>query len=227
MLTIDNLEVEVTRKKIKNIYLKVTAPEGKIKVSAPLRLKDQLIHKFVLSRKEWIQKQLKRIQNIPPQVEKKYESQEIHFFQGRPYILEVIPSKLKPSVSLTKSSILLRVAENSSIELRKKTLENWYRLKLKEKALPYIKRYEPIMNVSVSELRIKKMKTRWGTCNIRVRRIWLSLELIKKAPECLEYLIVHEMTHLLEPSHNHRFHSLMSTFLPEWPNYKALLKQPT
>ena len=135
---------------------------------------------------------------------------------GKPYLLNVIERNQPPKVVLNHETIELYVRPNTGRKKRKTILDDWYRQRLKEFIPGLILKYEAKMKVQVSEFGVKKMKTRWGSCNIKVKRIWLNLELAKKSIECIEYLVVHEMAHLLERRHNQRFTVFMDTFLPEW-----------
>ena len=223
-LHVEDMEVEVTRKSIKNIYLKVSPATGSIRVSAPLHASDRGIQQFIDSRKNWIEKQLSKKTRVGPTIQLKAQSGETHFFKGVPYTLNITEANAKPEVFLEgEGKLLLRVRPGSSKEKRLKALDDWYRAYLKAEIPRLIEQWEPIMGVEVKEFGVKKMKTRWGTCNIKAQRIWLSLELAKKSPECLEYVVVHEMVHLLERLHNKRFHGFMDQFLPDWRERKQQL----
>ncbi len=223
-IDVEGMEVEVTRKSIKNLYLKVSPATGRIRVSAPVHASDRVIQQFVNSQKNWIEKQLSKKTRVNPTVELNAQSGETHFFKGLPYVLHVIAANAKPKVSLEgEGKLVLRVRPGSSKEKRLRILDDWYRVYLKEEIPRLIKQWEPIMGVQVKEFGVKKMKTRWGTCNIKAQRIWLSLELAKKSPKSLEYVVVHEMVHLLERLHNKRFHGFMDQFLPDWRERKQEL----
>lgn len=223
-VNVEGMEVEVTRKSIKNLYLKVSPATGRIRVSAPVHASDRGIQQFIDSRRSWIEKQLSRKVKVEPTAELNAESGETHFFKGAPYTLHVAETNAKPEVFLEGEGILtLRMRPDSSKEKRLKVLDDWYRSYLKAEIPRLIEQWEPIMGVEVKEFGVKNMKTRWGTCNIKAQRIWLSLELAKKPPECLEYVVVHEMVHLLERLHSKRFHGFMDQFLPDWRERKQQL----
>lgn len=221
---IGEFQVEISRKRIKNLYLKVSPLSQKVRVSVPMHVPEKTIEHFVVSRTDWIKTQLAKkpvVQNVEVL---NFVSGETHFYKGKPYQLEIVSHSGAPKVEVFRDdTIVLRVQEGISKERKDKALNEWYRASLKEEIPKLIEKWEPIMNVKVKEFGVKKMKTRWGTCNIRAQRIWLSLELAKKSPECLEYVVVHEMVHLLERLHNKRFHAFMDLFLPDWRSRKKEL----
>lgn len=223
-INVGNLEIEVTQKNINNLRLSVSAPNGRIRVSLPLRMTDDAVRRFVLSKLAWIHKQQLKFQVREPQLLKSYFSGEVHFLNGKPYSLNVIIIKGTPKVEIRNSTdIDLFVREGSTMDQREKVMKEWYRTRLKEQIPPLIEHWQPVIGVKVDDWGVKLMKTRWGTCNISKKRIWLNLELAKKTNECVEYIVVHEMVHLLEQYHNHHFKGLMDKFLPKWRDYKAEL----
>lgn len=224
-ITINNIEIELTKKNIKNVYIKVYPPEGKVKISAPKHMDEDSIRLFVISKLSWIRKQQKKFNNQERQPEREYVSGESHYFLGQRYLLNVIyTNKRKQDVEVRSNKYIdLYVRENTPKYLKEKVMVEWYRKKLKEIIPRLIVKWEPIMGVRVNEFGIKIMKTRWGTCNPKAKRIWINLELAKKNPICLEYIVVHEMVHLLERSHNERFASYMDKFMPNWREIKAQL----
>jgi hypothetical protein len=151
-------------------------------------------------------------------------SGESHYFLGQPYTLRVFPQKGPGCVSLQCAPFIdLYVRPGASVLDRQRVLHRWYREELKELVPPLLARWQPVVGVAAAEWGVRMMRTRWGSCNIRARRIWLSLELARKPVECLEYVVVHELTHLLERRHNHRFYGYMDQFLPTWRLARALL----
>jgi predicted metal-dependent hydrolase len=225
MLMIDDLFIEITRKKIKNLHLRVTPPHGQIKVSAPQYMTNNFIKTFVLSKLTWIHKQQTKIQNQETVSPYEYKNGENHYFQGKAYPLKVVEQNGKPHGELTQSQLILYIRPEQGREKRKEILNQWYRSQLIEIIPLLIRRHETSMKVSVNEFRIKRMTTRWGTCHIGDKRIWINLELAKKPPICLEYIVVHEMCHLLEMAHNKRFYRLMDRFLPDWKLYRDELNK--
>lgn len=207
----------MVRKDIKNLHLGVYPPMGRVRVAAPLRVSDEAVRLAVISRLPWIKKQKTKFTNQARQTAREYVSGESHYFQGRRYRLNVIYQSGTPRVEIrNKSSIDLFVREGSEKAQREKVLLTWYRQQLKELIPALILQWAPVIDVQVAEWHVKQMKTKWGTCNIEAKRIWLNLELAKKSKQCLEYIVVHEMVHLLERHHNDNFIELMNKFMPQW-----------
>ena len=206
------------------MYLRVYPPEGRVALNCPWHTSLGNLREFAAERMPWI---IKHLQNGHKRNEKKvpgYVTGERHPVWGEMRDLKVIRSKKPQTVLLNDDGeIVMLVKNGTTAARRKKLLQEWYRSQLKEQIPGLIKKWERVMNVSVSEFGVKKMKTRWGTCNIRDRRIWLNLELAKKEPVCLEFIVVHEMVHLLEKHHTPRFYRLMDQFLPDWRVRQELL----
>lgn len=223
-INIGNIDIEFIRKNIKNIHLSVHPPEGRVRLAVPKRLDDESARLFAISKLPWIKKQRKKFLSQERQSKREFVSGESHYFSGRRYLLNVIERKEKQRVEIrNKKYIDLFVRPNSTLEKRKKIMNEWYRDYLKETIPAYINKWEKIIGVSVNEFRVRRMKTKWGTCNIGAKRIWINLELAKKTPRCLEYIIVHEMVHLLERHHNEKFHAYMDKFMPNWRGIRAEL----
>jgi predicted metal-dependent hydrolase len=227
-IKVSGLAVDVVRKDIKNLHLGVYPPMGRVRVAAPLRVSDEAVRLAVISRLTWIKRQKSKFTNQARQTIRDYVSGESHYFQGRRFRLNVIYQDTSPRVAIrNKSTLELYVREGSEREYKQRVLLAWYRQQLKELIPALIAQWEPIIGVSVSEWHVKKMKTKWGTCNIEAKRIWLNLELAKKSSQCLEYIIVHEMVHLLERHHNDRFVELMNEFMPQWRLHREELNHST
>ncbi len=224
-LIINDIEIELTKKNIKNLYLSVHPPDGRVKISAPYRMNMDSIRLFVISKISWIKRQQSKFKNQERQPEREYVSGESHYFLGQRYLLNVIyTNKRKQGVEVrNKKYIDLYVRENAPKHIRERVMIEWYRKQLKELIPPLIAKWEPIIGVKVKEFGVKRMKTCWGTCNTKAKRIWINLELAKKSPTCLEYVVVHEMVHLLERHHNERFKAYMDKFIPNWRAVKAEL----
>lgn len=224
-LTIGDIEIELIKKNIKNLHLSVHSPNGRVRISAPKKMDDDAIRLFAISKLPWIKKQQSRFINLEKQPEGKFISGENHYFLGHSYLLNVIyTNSRKQGVTIRNNTYLdLFVHEGSTKQQRKKVMREWYRSELKALIPSLIKKWEPIIGVRVNSWGVKLMKTRWGTCNIVAKRIWINLELAKKHPRCLEYIILHEMVHLLERLHNERFTAYMDRFLPHWRSIKAEL----
>jgi len=224
-IIIDDIEIEVTKKNIKTIRLSVHPPNGEVKVSASKRMTDESIRVFILSRLSWIKKQRLRFDNQEKIPEMEYISGESHYYFGERYLLNVIyGSTNKSKVEIRNDEYIdLHVKIGSNKEKKEKAMKEWYRKKLKASIPPIIEKWEKNMNLKVNDWGVKQMKTRWGTCNINAKRIWINLELAKKPLHCLEYIIVHEMSHLLERGHGERFKSIMDKYYPQWKEVKAEL----
>ena len=223
IIKLDDIEAEVYNKNIRNIYLRVFSPDGKVKISAPFKTKNETIHKFLFSKLNWIKKQRKRITKNKHE-SFKYINKEIHYFRGHKYQLKVQEKNDRPEVKLTNTEIVLKVPDGTDMETRRKVLQDWYHRQLEMIISPLIVKWESILKVSVRRFSIRNMKTRWGSCTPKTRSIRFNLELVKRTPECLEYVVVHELVHLLEASHNSKFKSLMDRFFPKWKFYRKELR---
>ena len=213
----DDIEVEVHRKRIRHLYLRVGPPDGRLRVSAPLRIGDDSIRQVVAKRMPWVRRQQERQRRRERVSERSCVSGERHYVEGISRSLNVTTHEGPPYICLLGDSTLeMRVRPGTGRDERADLLDAWYRERLKSVIPRLIGAWEPFMGVTVTEWRIRKMKTRWGSCNVRNGRIWLSLELAKKPVQCLEYVIVHEMAHLIEPSHNRRFWGILDRHLPDW-----------
>ena len=224
-LKLGNITVDVVQKNIKNMHLSVYPPTGRVRISAPSRMDLDTIRVFVISKLSWIKKQQTRLRNQEREAQREFINRESHYFNGKRYLLKVTERDAAPKVILKHSAIELFVRPETDAVKRKSILDEWYRRKLKETLPLLIEKWEKKINVQVNEFGIKKMKTKWGTCNRKAKRLWLNLELAKKPAECLEYIVVHEMVHLLERNHNDRFIALMTDFMPKWRFYKDELNR--
>lgn len=220
-----DINVEVIQKNIKHLHLSVYPPNGRVRVSAPKSMAVDTIRLFVISKMSWIKKQQIKLRAQAHEAPREYVDQESHYFNGKRYLLKVIEHNSPAKVRLNCQTIELCIRPRTPIEKRRSLLNEWYRQQLKRAVPQIIKKYEKRMDVSVCEFGIKLMKTKWGTCNPKAKRIWLNLALAKKSGECLEYIVVHEMVHLLEPSHNSRFVSYMDKFMSKWRFYKEELNR--
>jgi predicted metal-dependent hydrolase len=220
-----DITVEVTQKDIKNVHLSVYPPLGQVKIAAPERMELDTIRIYAISKLSWIRKQQVKILSQKREAPREYITRESHYYLGKRYLLKVIEHEATPVVKLKHNKIELYIRPETSIEKRKEVLEEWYRSQLKELVRQQITKWEAVMGVQSNEFGIKKMKTKWGTCNIEAKRIWLNLELAKKPIQCIEYIIVHELTHLLERNHNSRFVAIMDNYLPNWKDLKVELNR--
>ena len=225
-IDVHGISVEVVRKDIKNFYIGVHPPNGQVRVSAPLAFDDTNIRMAVVTRLGWIRRQQRAFEGQERQSQREYVTGESHYFTGRRYRLKVIERDSPPKVWLPNNTrIALSVRPGSDRNTREAVMQRWYRQYLRSQLPSLLEKWEPKLGVSVNEVRIKKMKTLWGSCNIEAKRIWLNLELAKKPSSCLVYILVHEMVHLLERKHNDRFRAFMDEFLPQWQTYRDALNR--
>ncbi len=225
-IKVNDLSIDVIQKDIKHFYIGVHPPNGQVRVSAPLRFDDDTIRLAIISRLGWIRKKQAEFEKQERQSEREFVSGESHYFEGKRYRLDVIESDCKPKVQLLNNTrIGFTVRPGADRDKREEIFHAWYREHLRSQIPPLIDKWEEKMDVSVNDVRIRKMKTQWGSCNIEAKRIWLNLELAKKPHTCLIYVLVHEMTHLHERHHNDRFRELMDTFLPQWRSYRDELNR--
>ena len=225
-ITIRNITIDVIKKDIKNLHLAVYPPTGRVRIAAPLDVEDEAVRLFAISKLGWIKKHRKNFDNQKRETKREYVSGESHYFEGRRYLLNVIYQKEKPKVKIrNKTHIDLYVRENSSLEQREKIMTEWYRENLKEKIPPLVEKWTKKIGVELKDWQVKKMRTKWGTCNIEAKRVWFNLELSKKPNHCLEYIVVHELVHFIERHHNDRYLSLMDKFLPNWRIFRDELNE--
>jgi predicted metal-dependent hydrolase len=214
---VSGLTVDVVRKAIKNLHLGVYPPDGRVRVAAPLAVSDDAIRLAVIGKLGWIKRQRKGFESQARQSEREMVSGESHYFLGSRLRLRVIEHDGPAKVALrNKTSMDLYMRPASSLAQRDQALQRWYRAQLKTLIPPLLEKWLPVLGVHVADWGVKKMKTKWGSCNVNARRIWFNLELAKKPVRCLEYIAVHELVHLLERNHNDRFTVLMDKFLPQW-----------
>ncbi len=214
-IEIDGIPIKIIRKPIKNMHLRIYPPDGRIQISAPLRLPIKHIYQQVEAKREWLHTQRARLQALPSQSEPTLQTGERHYFLGQAYTLTLLEAP-SPQILLKDNALLLSAKPNATLLEKQVLLKKWYQTQMQSLVPELIKKWQPIIGVNVAEWGTKIMKTRWGSCNIRTHRIWLNLTLMKKPLICLEYVLVHEMVHLLEASHNARFYQLMDKFMPEW-----------
>lgn len=224
-IIVNGLKVDVARKIIRNLNLRVRPSTGEVMVSAPFFMSEETIRSTILKKFSWIQRHLNPRRPAPVADPKlRFCSGEKHWFLGHPYLLQVTDWSGRPKVVCCEGQVLkLYVKSGAPIKERQAVLERWYRRELQGVLAPLIEKWQGQMQVEVAEWYIKKMKTRWGTCNPEARRIWLGLDLAKKAPAHIEYVVVHELVHFFERGHNRRFKHLMDQFLPGWRRLRAEL----
>jgi predicted metal-dependent hydrolase len=216
-ITVSGLTVEVVRKDIKNLHLGVYPPHGQVRVAAPLTLSNDAVRMAVIGKLGWIKRQKAKFEAQPRQSQREMVSGESHYFLGRRYRLWVHEHNGPAKVVLRgKSSIDLFVRPETTTKQRELVLQRWYRKQLKMLIPPLLEKWQEVLDVQVADWGIRKMKTKWGSCNIEARRVWFNLELAKKPVQCLEYIVAHELVHLLERHHNDRFMGILAQHLPNW-----------
>ncbi len=220
-----DIAVDVVMKDIKNIHLSVYPPSGKVRISAPLRMELDTIRVFAISKLGWIKQQQKKLREQERETPREYLDRESHYVWGKRYLLQVVEADAAPLVELMHSKMLLRVRPGTNDDMKQEVVAQWYRDQIKAAVPELIAKWEPIMGVKVERIFVQKMKTKWGGCNPATRSIRINTDLAKKPHEHLEYIVVHEMAHLLEPTHNNRFVALMDQFMPKWQFYRDELNR--
>ena len=221
---IDGICVEITRKRIKNLHLRVHPPVGDVRLSAPEKMSMALVREFVLSRGDWIRHHQQRIRQQPAVAQPSWCEGERHPYLGCDYPLRLVVSAAPPQVSFATDHWVIQSRPNSSASQRAEQLEQWYRHQLLAILEPMSGHWQAEMKVAVSVIKVRKMKTRWGSCTPSSGAIRINLELVKKPRQCIEYVLVHELVHLLERGHNKRFYRLMDHYLPDWQASRTLLR---
>lgn len=220
-----DIAVDVALKDIKNVHLSVHPPSGKVRISAPKRMTPDLLRVFAISKLSWIKQQQKKLQRQERETRREYLDRESHYVWGKRYLMKVIEEDASASIELKHSTIHLRIRAGSDIQAKQIVLARWYRQQIRSAVPNLIAKWEEMLGINVERIFVQKMKTKWGSCNPRARTIRLNTELAKKPPEALEYILVHEMIHLLEPHHNTRFVHLMDHVMPQWRVCRERLNQ--
>jgi len=221
-IQIQEIPILITWKDIKNVHLSVVPPKGDVKISAPLRISKDNIRAFAISRLDWIRKSKEKFLNQSREPNREYIENESHYLFGNRYLLKIKENK-KPSLTISNSKLILHIPGDATDKKRKEVFQEFYRDQLRHYIDQLLPKWKKEIFVPEFEYSIRFMKTKWGTCYHDKRKIWLNLELAKKPLECIEYVLVHEMVHLLEDSHNKRFIRLMDKYLPIWRELKAKL----
>lgn len=226
-IEIDGIPIDIVRKPIKNMHLRIYPPDGRVCVSVPLRLSLTHIYKKIETKCAWLHAQRAKLQARPAAIEPTLQTGEQHYFLGYPYTLVLNEVEGAAEVYLEGDRLQLCTSPNSTIEQKQHILKKWHQTQMQLIVPTLIEKWQPLMGVTVTAWGSKTMKTRWGSCNVSTHCIWLNLILITKPEKCLEYVLVHEMIHLLEASHNQRFHRLMDNFMPDWRIHKIALNSTT
>jgi predicted metal-dependent hydrolase len=225
-ITVSDIKIDVISKDIKNIHLGVYPPSGRVRIAAPLKMNEDAIRLFAISKLGWIKRHRQKFacqERIAP---REYKQRESHYFRGRRYLLNIIEAQAPPKVVIRNKTYLdLFIRPGASTEKRHEIMTEWYRAELKKQIPAIIEKWEKILKVKVNGWQVKQMKTKWGSCNIEKKRVWINLELAKKPERYLEYIIVHEMIHFHERHHKDKFLSYMDTYLPNWKKLKTELNK--
>jgi predicted metal-dependent hydrolase len=224
-INLGDLTVDVVFKDIKNIHLSVYPPDGKVRISAPTRMNLDTVRVFAIAKLGWIKQQQNKLRSQDRETPREYLDRESHYVWGKRYLLKVVEENAGPGIELKHNAMVLRIRPGTDDEKMQDIVEGWYREQIKAAATDLIARWEPLIGVKAEAFFVQRMKTKWGSCNPINRSLRLNTELAKKPPECLEYIVVHEMVHLLEPTHNARFVALMDRFMPNWRMFREQLNQ--
>jgi len=224
-IELGDIKIDVVFKDIKNVHLSVHPPNGRVRIAAPSRMNPDTVRVFAISKLSWIRQQQEKILAQERETPREYLDRESHYLWGKRYLLDVIEEDARPEVMLSHENMFLLVRPGTDEKRRQEIVEEWYRAQLKQAVTPLLAKWEPLIGVKVKQLFVQRMKTKWGSCTPKSRNIRLNTDLAKKPHECLEYILVHEMVHLLEPSHNARFVSLMDSFVPKWQFYRDALNR--
>jgi predicted metal-dependent hydrolase len=215
-LQVGDIVADVVMKDIKNVHLSVYPPSGRVRISAPARMNMSTVRVFAISKLDWIRAQQKKLRDQERETPREYADRESHYLWGRRYLLSVVEREERASVALKHGHIVLTVRPGADLNAKEATVGLWYRDSIRRALPELLARWTPVLGVNAEHFFIQQMKTKWGSCNPRAGRVRLNTELAKKPKECLEYVLVHELVHLLEPTHNARFIALMDQFMPDW-----------
>lgn len=224
-IELGDISIEVTRKDIKNVHLSVHPPNGRVTLAAPSATRLDVARAYAISKLGWIYDQQEKLAKQARETPRKYVERESHYLWGRRYLMTVKNEEAKPSVTLDHKRITLTVRPDSLQEKREQVIHDWHKSLLHEVIPPLIKKWEKKLKVKVSGYYLQRMKTKWGSCNHKEANIRLNTELVKKPKDLLEYVIVHEMAHLIEPTHNDRFVAILQQNYPSWREARVELNE--
>ena len=225
ILKLNELDIEIVQKNIKHVHLSVYPPDGRVKVSAPLSMAPDTLRVFVISKLAWIKKQQSKLRAQQREAPREYLDRESHYVWGKRYLLKIEATEAPPRIELKYNKLVLSVRPGTDPARKQAILEAWYRDNLRQAIPALIEKWQSRMGVRVTRFYVQSMKTKWGSCSVHSGSIRINTELAKKPRACLEYIVVHEMTHLLEPTHNSRFIGLMDRFMPKWRFYRDELNR--
>jgi predicted metal-dependent hydrolase len=225
-ITVSGINIDVIKKDIKNMHLSVHPPTGRVRISSPKEMETKSIRLFAVSKLGWIKKHIRKMREQDRQPEREYIQRESHYFQGQRYLLNIIEQDAPPKVEIRNKKYMdLYVRPGAGKAKKKKVVKEFYRAELKKQIPPLIEKWEKKMGKEVADWSVRQMKTKWGSCNTEEQRIILNLELAKKSPDCLEYVLVHEMVHLEERLHTERFKVLLDKYMPSWKERREQLNE--
>lgn len=222
-LTVRGIDVDVVYKDIKNLHIGVYPPLGRVRVAAPEHLNDEQVRLAVVQRLPWIKRKREQLKTAPRQTEREMVTGESHYVWGLRKRLKVIERPGRTHLEIEGDRLVLYTPSDTTAEQRRTALDRWHRQQLRQAIPGVIEAWEHQLEVSVPKWTIRRMKTKWGSCNRETRQLWFNVELAKKHPDCLEYIVVHEMTHYFERNHSDRFTKLMDKHLPDWRNRREQL----
>ena len=222
---IGDLSIQVTKKDIKNVHLSVHPPDGRVTLVAPTATRLEVARAYAISKLSWIREQQRKLKNQARETPRQFIERESHYLWGRRYLMTVLHRDAKPCVTLDHKRITLTVRPGSDARRRAEVIHEWHKSILHEVVPTLIKKWEPKLKVKVADYFLQRMKTKWGSCNHKAGHIRLNTELVKKPKDLLEYVIVHEMVHLMEPTHSDRFMAILGEHYPTWREARAELNE--
>lgn len=222
-MNLGGIQIDVIRKDIKNVHLSVLPPDGKVRLSAPKRMRDETLRAYTLTRLPWIRQQQRKLAGQPRETRRDYLPRESHYVWGERCLLKIVEADAPLSVSRKHKKLVLQVRPGTDRDRRAELLAAWYRTQIRERVDAVLPEWERRLKVRMNVLFVQHMRTKWGSCNPTKRNVRLNTELAKKPPECLEYILVHELIHMIEPTHNERFVRLISKHMPDWRSRRDLL----
>lgn len=224
-IDLGDLHVDVVRKEIKHVHLSVYPPDGRVRISAPLHMTPDIIRVYAITRLDWIRRQQRKLLLQERETAREYLDRESHYVWGKRYLLRIVEADAAPAVRLKHSTLELSMRPSSDASRRREVLDAWYRDQLRGAVPTLLNKWEPLLGVRTQRILVQHMKTKWGSCNPVSGNIRLNTHLACKPPDCLEYILVHELLHLIEPTHNARFQSLMDRFMPQWRQVRDQLNR--
>jgi predicted metal-dependent hydrolase len=222
-ITVGGLTVDVVHKDIKNVHLSVHPPTGRVTIAAPAHMSLDTVRLFAIAKVSWIRQQQDKLNLQDRETPREFLSRESHYVWGERYLMKVVEVDAPPAIELKHSRMVFQIRPGMDTDKKKEVLDGWYRELVREAIEPLFKTWEQRIGVKATGVSVRRMKTKWGSCNPIAKTILLNTDLAKKPRECLEYIVVHELVHLLEPTHNERFIKLMDRHMPKWQSHRQLL----